>query len=104
LPHRVAGRERVARLVDIAELDGLADPEAATIGLLLPGDHAEKRRLASAVGSDDPDDAAGRQPETQLLDQEVVAETLAHPLGLDDEVAEPRAGRQDDLRGLRRLL
>ena len=33
LPHRVAGAEGVARLVDIAELDRVADPEAAVIGL-----------------------------------------------------------------------
>ena len=35
LPDRVVGAERVARLVDIAELDGLADAERAAVGLLL---------------------------------------------------------------------
>ena len=35
LPHRVVGAERIARLVDIAELDGLADAETAGIGLFL---------------------------------------------------------------------
>src|ERR1700676_3538202 len=34
----------------------------------------------------------------------MVAEPLPDALRLDDEVAQPRAGRQDDLRGLRRLL
>src|SRR5260370_32150829 len=67
LEHRLVGRQRVARLVDIAELDRLADAEGADIGLLLPGDHAEKRRLAGAVRPDDPDDAAGRQAEAEIL-------------------------------------
>src|SRR4029077_15932722 len=71
LPHGVGGRQRVARLVDIAGLYGLADPEAAAVRLLLPGDHAEERRLAGAVGANDADDAAGRQPKAQFLDQQM---------------------------------
>src|SRR5205823_367558 len=104
LPHTVPGDQRVARLVDIAELDGVADPKAPAIGLLLAGDHAEERRLAGAIGADDADDTAGRQPEAQFLDQEIITEPLPDPIGLDDEVAEPRSGRQDDLCGLGRLL
>src|SRR5262249_52175636 len=38
-----------------------------------------------------------RQSEAQFLDQQSVAEALAHVLRLDNKVAEPRAGRQDDL-------
>src|SRR4029077_8324556 len=66
--------------------------------------HAEQRRLARAVGADHTDDAAGRQPETEILDQQMVAEALADALRLDDEIAETRAGRQHDLRRLGRLL
>src|SRR6266567_483515 len=88
-PHAVAGDQRFARLVDIAELDGVADPKSAAIGLFLPGDHAEERRLAGTVRPDDPDDAAGRQPEAQFLDQQIIAEPLPDPIGLNDEVAEP---------------
>src|ERR1700730_1928610 len=104
LPHRVAGAERVARLVDITELDGLAEAQLAAVRRLVCGDHAEQRRLAGAVRANDADDAAGRQPEAQFLDQEMVAEALAQPVRLDHEVAEARPGRQHDLRGFRRLL
>src|SRR3546814_2133041 len=61
LEHRLVGAQAVAALVDIAELDGLADPERALVGLLLAGDHAEQRRLAGAVRADPADDAARRQ-------------------------------------------
>src|SRR5208337_5561732 len=43
LPHRLLAVERVARLVDIAELDRLADLDCARVRLLLAGDHAEER-------------------------------------------------------------
>ena len=35
LPDRVVVVERVARLVDVGELDGVADPQRAAVGLLL---------------------------------------------------------------------
>ena len=63
------------------------------VGLLLADDHAEQRRLAGAVGADDADDAAARQVEGQVLDQQLVAEGLAHVLGLDDDVAQARPRR-----------
>src|SRR5262249_33729507 len=79
--------------------------ERTGLGLLLPGDHAEERRLARAVGTDHADDAAARKREVQAVDQEAIAVSLAQPLRLDDEVAEPRAGRDRDLRhALARLL
>ena len=75
--HGLVAVERVAALVDVGQLDGLADAQRAAVGLLLPGDHAEQRRLAGAVGADDADDAAARQVEGQILDQQVVAVGLA---------------------------
>ena len=69
----------------------------ARVGLLLADDHAEERRLARAVGADDADDAAGRQDEVQVVDQQVVAVALAQALGLDHQVAEARPGRDRDL-------
>src|SRR5205085_11314432 len=96
--------ERVARLVDIAELDGLADAERAAIRLFLTGNHPEQCGLAGPVRADDADDAAGRQTKIQLLDQQVVAEAFSHLVRLDDEIAEPRPRRQHDLRGFGRLL
>src|SRR5215472_14851688 len=86
LPHGLVGPERVARLIDIAELHGFADAQGAAIGLLLADDHAEERRLAGAVGADDADDAAGRQAEIEIVDQEPVTEGLAQMLGSDHEV------------------
>src|SRR3954451_4522713 len=52
LPDRIAGAERVARLIDIACLDRLADTDTAGIGLFLTRDHAEQSRLAGAIRAD----------------------------------------------------
>src|SRR5262249_54770616 len=72
--------------------------------LLLLGDHAEQGRLAGAVRTDDADDAAGRQLEGELVDQEIVAEAFAQALEVDDVLAEPLGDRDDDLRRGRTLL
>src|SRR3954471_20640200 len=50
LPHGLLAVERIARLVDIAELHRLADLDAAFVGLLVAGDHAEQGGLAGPVG------------------------------------------------------
>ena len=47
-------------------------------GCLLARDHAEERRLAGAVRADHADDAAGRQREGEVLDEQPVAEALLH--------------------------
>src|SRR5690606_22662792 len=60
LPDILVRIERVAALIDIAEADGVADRHAAFVGLFLPGDQLEQRRLARAVRTDDADDAARR--------------------------------------------
>ena len=104
LPDVLLAVERVARLIDIAELHRLADLDGAGVGLLLAGDHAEQRGLAGAVRADHADDAAGRQLEGQIVDQQVVAVALPQVLEVDDVLAEPLGHRDDDLRGLRLLL
>ncbi len=71
--------------------------ERAGIGLFLPGDHAEERRLAGSVGTDDADDAAGRKLERKIVDQQPVAVSLLQPVGLDDDIAETLAGGNHDL-------
>ena len=93
-----SGDEGVAVLVDVGDHDRVADPQRAAVGRLLADDHAEERGLAGAVGPDDADDAAGRQPEAHVLEQEAVAVSLGDVLGLDDEVAEVGPGRdlEDD--------
>ena len=73
-------------------------------GRLGAGEHAEQRGLAGTVRPDDADDAAARQREIQVIDQQAIAESLAQALDLDDQVAQPRSGRDVDLVGLVALL
>src|SRR5262249_23625268 len=90
--------ERVARLIDEAQLHAIADLDRTRIGLFLPGDHAEQCRLAGAVGADDSDNAARRQLERKSVDQQLLAEALFQPLELNDVLPEPRARRNLDRR------
>jgi hypothetical protein len=48
--HILLGVQAVTRLVDVAELDRLADLEAACVRRFLAGDQAKERRFARAVG------------------------------------------------------
>src|SRR4051794_18715927 len=89
LPDVLLRIERVPALVDIAEVHGRADVDVASVGLLLPRYHLEQGGLAGAVGTDDPDDAAGGKAEAQILEQQFVAKGLGEPLHLDDLAAEP---------------
>ncbi len=66
-------------------------------GFSAPRQHAEQRGLARAVRPDDSDDAARRQAEGEVVDQEPLAIGLAQAFDLDDEVAEARARRDVDL-------
>src|SRR3954451_286984 len=50
------GVERVTRLVDVRQVDRVADGDAAGVHGLLRGQHLEQRRLAGAVRPDDADD------------------------------------------------
>jgi hypothetical protein len=55
LPYILFVIERVAALIDITEIDRLADLDLALVGLLLSGDEAEERGLARAVRPDSDD-------------------------------------------------
>src|SRR5215468_1102659 len=83
LPYRLLAVERVARLVDIAEMYRLADGDGALVRLLLVGDHAKQRGLAGAVGANDADNAAGRQLEAEIVDQLTLAVAFAQPLEIN---------------------
>src|SRR3712207_6681019 len=100
----LVGIEGVAALVDVAELDALADPDRTFVRLLLAGDHAEQGRLAGTVRADDADDAARRQLEREAVDEELVAEGFFEIVELDDVVAQALGDRDDDLSGRRALL
>src|SRR6187431_2883497 len=98
LEHRLLAVERIARLIDIAELHRVADADGAVVRLVLSHDHAEQRGLAGAVRTDHADNAAWRELEGEIVDEEAVAEAFADILRLDDDVAEPRSRRNGDLR------
>ena len=91
------GVQRVAALIDVAELHRLAEAQRAGVRLLLARDHPEQRGLAGAVRADHADDAAGRQREDEIVDQQLIAVGLAHAARFDDHVAQPRARRNVDL-------
>ena len=90
VPDALVGSERVARLIDIRDLDGLAEPEGPAVGLLLSRNHPEERRLAGAVGPDDADDTTARQREGDVVHQQEIPITLPKATRFDDDVAETR--------------
>ena len=85
-------------------MDGRADLDRAAVGLLLAGDQLEQGGLAGAVGADHADDAAGRQREAQILEQQFVAIGLGDAVDLDDVAAEPLGHLDQDLRLARRAV
>ena len=97
LPHVLVRIEAVAALVHVGQAHRLPDLQRAAVGLLLAGDHAEERGLARAVGADDAHDAAAREAEGEVLDQQPVAVALDEVLDLHHHVAQPRARGDDDL-------
>jgi len=60
--------------------------------------------LAGAVGADDAHDAAAREREREIVDEQPLAERLAQVLGLDHQVAEARAGGDVDHRRIELLV
>ena len=55
LGDRAPARHLADVLAEIADRHAAIDRDLALVGLLLAGDHAEQRRLAGAVGPDEPD-------------------------------------------------
>src|SRR5690606_3866147 len=76
----------------------------ACIWLLLAGDDAEQRGLASPVRTDHADDAAGGQVEADVVEQQAFAEPLFQSAGFDHQIAEAWSGRNVDLVGFVALL
>src|SRR4029077_13672960 len=97
LPDRLLGVDAGPRLIDIAELDRVADPDRAAVRLLETHDGLEQRGLPDTVGTDDADDAVSGQRERQILNERASLESLVEMVDLDDDAAEPRPGRDLDL-------
>ncbi len=93
-----------AMLVGIGQLYAVSDPEFSRVRLFLAGYHLKQGGLAGAVGPDDADYAAGRQRETDIVQQHLVAEGLGDVLGLYDQVAQARTRRDEDLQVLAQFL
>src|SRR5207248_11328540 len=60
------------------------------VGAFLSGDHPEQGRLAGSVRPDHADDAAGREREGHVLDEEAVSEAFADAVGLDHRSEDTR--------------
>src|SRR5215213_4791824 len=68
--------QRIARLVNVAELDGFADFESSRVCRVLSGNQTEKRRFARAVRTDNADDSAARQAEFEIFKQQFIGVTF----------------------------
>src|SRR6187397_1268011 len=77
LPDGVLVVERLARLIDVSELHRRTHAQFARVRLLEARHHAEQRGLAGAVRADDADDAALRQVEVEIVDEQAIAVRLA---------------------------
>src|SRR5712692_6456059 len=97
LPDRLRRIQGVASLRHVRELDRVADAQRPAVRRLLVREQPKQRRLPGSVRSDDPDDPAAREGEGEVVEEEAVAVSLAQALGLHDELAEPRSGRDRNL-------
>src|SRR5271165_851008 len=91
---RLPGK-RVARLLDVRDLDGVAYPQGPRVRALGPGDQPQERGLSRAVRAYDAHDGAGRKRKGQVLEYQVLPVRLRDALSLHHERAQPRA-RGDD--------
>ena len=96
LPQGLVGVDAGASLVDVADLDGLADRQLTAVERLQTDDRLKQRGLTDTVGADDAHDAVARQREGQAGDERAIAKALLEILGLDDHVAQARARRDLD--------
>ena len=74
-----------AALVDVSQLDAVAEPDAAAVRLIHSREHLEQRRLAGAVWADHANDTAGRQAEGQIVDQQPVVEGFRQAFDLQHD-------------------
>ena len=96
LPQGLVRVNTGARLVDVADFDGLADRQLAAIERLEADDRLEERGLTDTVRADDADDTVTGQGEGQTVDQRAIAKALLEILRLDDDATQARARRNLD--------
>src|ERR1019366_3286027 len=102
--HGLVVLQRVARLIDVRDLDRGTDLHFAGIRLFFSGDQFEQRGFTRAVRADDADDRAGRHLEAEVVDQQAVTIRFAHTFEFDDLIAESLADRDEYLLRLVALL
>ena len=96
--------QAITQLLDVGDLDGLAQHHFAAVRGFLAGHQLEQRGLARTVAADDTDDGTLGNGEGQVVEQQLVLETLGDVVQLDDLVAQTRSRRNVDLVGLVALL
>ena len=89
LGHGAAAGHVADILAEIADGDAAIDRHLALVGLLLAGDHAEQRRLARAVGADQPDLLALVEGGRGLDEDDLLAVLLADVFETDHGAEKP---------------
>ena len=100
LVHRLLRVERIPALVDVGQDHRIANPQRPRIGLLLPENQLEQRRLPGSVGTNDSDNPPTRQPELHVLEQQPISERLRQPLRFDDQFPQRTARRNLNIRSV----
>mmetsp|Transcript_10006 Transcript_10006/g.17429 ORF Transcript_10006/g.17429 Transcript_10006/m.17429 type:complete len:316 (+) Transcript_10006:249-1196(+) len=95
--HRLLRVEGVPHLVRVHELHRGPDVEGARVGSLDAGHHLEQGRLPRTVPADHTNHSAPGEVEAEVLEQQPVVVRLRDAVGHHDFVAEPGAGRDEDL-------
>ena len=81
--HRALARHLADVLAEVADRHAGIDRHLAVVGLLLAGDHAEQRRLAGAVGPDQPRLLAFLEAHRGVDEQDLMAVLLADVVETD---------------------
>ena len=90
--------QRITALIDIAKLDGIANLDGAAIGLFLPGYHFEQGGFTRAIWTNNPDNTAGRQLESEITNQQAIIKALVEVFGFDNNATKTWPRRDGDLR------
>ena len=98
LPHIFVGVEIIAALVNKAQTDGFADFNFTRIGYFLTGDKAEQSRFTRTVWTNDAHNAALRNGEGQIFEEQFITISLGDIFDLNNLAAQTLRDLNDDLR------